>query len=155
MYALTCGTRCDLSRPCQTCRDRDHPELCSYHPPNKRQQGEAGHPILKLEEGAAGPSMVTLGRAEFDMLCSKLNGLENSIADLRRELSRNSQQNGHVGFDATADAHYIHPASVQDHQEPIARPPTHTDVHGIHTRNDAGEIVHFGMDRKLRQCPRR
>ncbi|KAK4545157.1 hypothetical protein LTR36_003708 [Oleoguttula mirabilis] len=136
--------KCDLSRPCQTCRDRDHPELCSYHPPNKRHIADQGQPVLKIEEGVSGSGFVTLGRGEFDMLCSKLNGLEESIADLRRELSRNSSERlTQHERDASAGAHILGGAPAVG-SEGRPRRPTHTDVHGIHTRNDAGEIVHFG-----------
>lgn len=34
---------------------------------------------------------VTLSQAQFDMLCNKLHGLEDSITELRNEISRNSQ----------------------------------------------------------------
>ena len=123
--------RCDLSRPCQTCRDRDHPELCSYHPPNKRQNVDQNQPMLKVEEGNPGPGFITLGRGEFDLLCSKLNGLEDSIADLRRELLRNSSERT-VHHESNVSVGV--PAPIA---EPRRRRPTHTDVHGIHTRNDA------------------
>ncbi|KAK5722087.1 hypothetical protein LTR17_014435 [Elasticomyces elasticus] len=130
--------KCDLSRPCQTCRDRDHPELCSYHPPNKRQSVDPNHPLIKAEENATGPGFVTLGRPEFDLLCSKLNGLENSIAELRRELSKTSADR-HVRHESSASAGAVHINGDGPH-----RRPTHTDVHGIHTKNDAGQIVHLG-----------
>ncbi|KAK4498474.1 hypothetical protein PRZ48_011132 [Zasmidium cellare] len=126
--------KCDLSRPCQTCRDRDHPELCSYHPPNKRQNVDQNAPapiVQPAQDGQMPPTAgsVTLGRAEFDMLCRKLNGLENSIADLKREIRRNAHEsNGNGDSDGSAD---------QRHQ-------SHTDVHGLHTKNESGEIVHLG-----------
>jgi hypothetical protein len=98
---LTVDLRCDLSRPCQTCRDRDHPELCSYHPPNKRQTAEQtapSVPVPRSEDGYTAPGVVpaaagsvTLSQAQFDMLCNKLHGLEDSISELRNEISRNSQ----------------------------------------------------------------
>lgn len=98
---LLTASRCDLSRPCQTCRDRDHPELCSYHPPNKRQaadQPAAPVPVPRSEDGFSQTGMVpaaagnvTLSQAQFDMLCNKLHGLEDSITELRNEISRNSQ----------------------------------------------------------------
>ena len=121
--------RCDLSRPCQTCRDREHPELCSYHPPNKRQSIDQSSSVLN--DGSA-PGSITLGRGEFDFLCRKLNMLENSIADLRREmrLHGNDGIQFHNG-DATVGAN-IDPAV---HGRP--RKPTHTDVHGVHIKNDA------------------
>lgn len=125
-------SRCDLSRPCQTCRDRDHPELCSYHPPNKRQNVEQSTPAPRMrpvEDGhlstpaSGAAASVTLGRAEFDMLCRKLNGLENSIADLKREIRRNAHDsNGNNDSDGSADAPRQH---------------FHTDVHGLHTKNES------------------
>ena len=130
--------KCDLSRPCQTCRDRDHPELCSYHPPNKRQNMEQGHPMLKVEEGTEGSGFVTLGRGEFDMLCSKLDGLENSIAELKRELSLNSTERHSERYDQH-DSNASAGASVYG-AETRLRPPTHQEVHGIHTKNEAVRI---------------
>ena len=98
---LTLNYRCDLSRPCQTCRDRDHPELCSYHPPNKRQAAEQPAPpvpVPRSEDGFSASGMapatagnVTISQAQFDMLCNKLHGLEESITELRNEISRNSK----------------------------------------------------------------
>ncbi|KAK0268852.1 hypothetical protein LTR35_015274 [Friedmanniomyces endolithicus] len=130
--------RCDLSRPCRTCSDRDHPELCSYHPPNKRQDINRSFPIIKAEDGPPDAGSVTLGRPEFDLLCSKLEGLEHSVAELRRELHNNSASRA-VRHESSASAG----ANSLNGDTPQRRP-THTDVHGIHTRNDAGEIVHLG-----------
>jgi len=45
---------------------------------------------MQAGPGATNGSVV-LGRGEFDMLCRKLSGLENSIAELRREIALNSQ----------------------------------------------------------------
>ena len=39
----------------------------------------------------AAAGSVTLSQAQFDMLCNKLHGLEDSISELRNEISRNSQ----------------------------------------------------------------
>ncbi|KAK4574297.1 hypothetical protein LTR86_002058 [Recurvomyces mirabilis] len=133
--------KCDLSRPCQTCRDRDHPELCSYHPPNKRQNIDMDHPMIKAEEGVNGNSFVTLGRGEFEMLCSKLNGLEDSIAELRHEISRNSAVDPNI---TRHESHAAAGAAKPNGHRRKENAPTHTDVHGIHTRNEAGEIVHLG-----------
>ncbi|KAK3070114.1 hypothetical protein LTR53_011014 [Teratosphaeriaceae sp. CCFEE 6253] len=131
--------KCDLSRPCQTCRDRDHPELCSYHPPNKRQSLDPGSSTIKTEdEILTGPGFVTLGRGEFDLLCSKLNGLENSIAELRHELSRNSMGRP-IRHESSTSV-----GAISLNGDSVSRRPTHTDVHGLHTKNDKGEIVHLG-----------
>ena len=130
VHTLT-QNRCDLTRPCQTCRDRDHPELCSYHPPSKRQNVDQGSlSILKAaEETSNGSGFVTLGNREFDFLCRKLSVLESSIADLKREMKRNGRSPLYHG-DTMAGA--IDPAV-----DGRFHGPTHTDVHGVHIRNDA------------------
>lgn len=96
--------------------------------------------MLKVEEGTSAAGMVTLGRAEFELLCSKLNGLENSIADLRRELHRSSSERGRHDSNASLDPS-MHSAPETEAPMPNS---SHTDVHGLHTKNEAGEIVHFG-----------
>lgn len=85
------------------------------------------------DAGAASSGMIMLGRNEFEMLCHKLNGLENSIAEMRRELSsRNAIERGGFASGSGDD-----PAArlPQTNGRPASR--SHTDVHGIHTRNDA------------------
>ena len=126
-------TRCDLTRPCQTCRDRDHPELCSYHPPSKRQNVDQGSSsILKAaEESVNNSGFVTLGNREFDFLCRKLSVLESSIADLKREMKRNSNGRSPL-YHGDSMVGAIDPAVDGRLQEP-----THTDVHGVHIKNDA------------------
>lgn len=133
---FTDGNRCDLSRPCTTCRERDHPELCSYHPPNKKQNTESQSqgPLRLDQDGGLGMSQsshsgyVTLARTEFDLLCRKLNGLENSIADLRREIRRNNshENNGNQESDGSSEGHRVQ---------------THTDLHGLHTKNESVSAV--------------
>ncbi len=135
--------RCDLTRPCQTCRDREHPELCSYHPPNKRQVVDPGLAPVQGNETASNGAFVTLGRGEFDFLCRKLNTLENSIADLRREMQRNGPIQSSFNAVNTSDGANIDPAvqgfpALQNHSRNFS----HTDVHGVHMRNvDVSSIV--------------
>ena len=126
--------RCDLTRPCQTCRDRDHPELCSYHPPSKRQNIEQGRDsILKnVEEASNNAGFVTLGNREFDFLCRKLSVLESSIADLKRELKRNTNGRSPSYHGDTMAGSNIDPA-VDGMMERHA----HTDAHGVHIKNAA------------------
>lgn len=72
---------------------------------------------------------MTIGRSELDKLFSKLSGLEDSIEQMREELGsrRNDRHVRHEldtnGADPTVDG--------------IVRRPTHTDVHGVHMKNDA------------------
>lgn len=86
--------RCDLNRPCKTCVEREHPELCDYHPPTKRQNvGIAAVPYTSQDDTGPGTPVsampmgnVTISQADFSSLLRKLDGLESNIEDLRREL---------------------------------------------------------------------
>lgn len=154
---LTASFRCDLSRPCQTCRDRDHPELCSYHPPNKRQNGEQPAPpvpVPRSDDGFAAPGVapsaagtVTLSQAQFDMLCNKLNGLEESITELRSEIARNSEsQAANSNHDPALYANRDNQKAINlgilangqtsngDGEAP--RFQRHAATHGIHAKNE-------------------
>ena len=149
--------RCDLSRPCQTCRDRDHPELCSYHPPNKRQNGEPPAPpvpVPRSDDGFSAPGVapavagtVTLSQAQFDMLMNKLNGLEEAMAEMRNDISRRSETN------ATNSNHDPALYATRDEQKAIncniltngqtsnadgeaPRFQRHAATHGIHAKNE-------------------
>ena len=124
--------RCDLSRPCQTCRDRDHPELCSYHPPNKRQSIDQGASFSKPDELPSNGGLVTLSRNEFDFLCRKLNTLESSIADLRREMGRNTHHQSPYH-----DPDIVAGSNIDPQVEGRSQEPTHADVHGVHMKNVA------------------
>jgi hypothetical protein len=161
--------RCDLSRPCQTCRDREHPELCSYHPPNKKQNGEKSLPasLIKHDDAVAGATSgaghVTLSRGEFDMICNKLNNLETSLAELRQEVWRNAQGragetqdpplasmvNGvrelaqHAVPQATAAAAAA-AAAAESHGDGMQQYRRHTEIHGLHTSNEAvSDVLRF------------
>lgn len=153
--------RCDLARPCRTCVEREHPELCDYHPPNKKQAtGAAGHnaPVPKAEGGGGLGGMghvqnnntVTLARADFEHLCRKLDNVETTLEDLRRELRTNN-----------ASSTQRTPMQLSGRSSPNPQNATradmggqtrfdngftrHTDVNGIHARNDlTGQTVHLG-----------
>lgn len=158
--------RCDLARPCKTCVEREHPELCDYHPPNKKQSTAAStiNPIAlpRPEEREAPSSItttnknnnnndtnntntVTLDRSDFDHLCRKLDSVESALEDLRREIKTNNNNNN-----ATATAHRT-PLQLSGRSSPnpngSSRSDTgqpylnnqftrHTSVHGLHARND-------------------
>ncbi|CAD0030534.1 unnamed protein product, partial [Aureobasidium pullulans] len=86
--------RCDLARPCRTCVEREHPELCDYHPPNKKQNnGSSSSATLALPSAstssgvpASSANTVTLARSDFDHLCRKLDNVESALEELRREM---------------------------------------------------------------------
>jgi hypothetical protein len=172
---LTVDLRCDLSRPCQTCRDRDHPELCSYHPPNKRQTAEQtapSVPVPRSEDGYAAPGVapaaagsVTLSQAQFDMLCNKLHGLEDSISELRNEISRNQGRNGSDNHDpalyaarenelpgiynaasnnqTNGQTNGVSANGSSDGKAPQFQ--RHAATHGIHAKNELVGVTHTSV----------
>lgn len=154
--------RCDLARPCRTCVEREHPELCDYHPPNKKQAtGAPGSiPLAKPQNAGtpAGPSFnsniqsndgtVTIARADLEHLFRKLDNVENTLEDLRREIRTNN-----------ASSHQRTPLQLSGRSSPqqsISRSEPgqirfenqftrHTSVNGIHATNDlTGQTVHLG-----------
>ncbi|GAB7346606.1 hypothetical protein MBLNU459_g1748t2 [Dothideomycetes sp. NU459] len=158
-YAEARKVRCDLARPCKTCVEREHPELCDYHPPGKKQNtgpGSVAGVTLPNTEERDGPattsSTVTLSRSDFDHLCSKLESVESALEDLRREIKTNNN-NPLVTAQRT-------PLQLSGRSSPVpngsSRSDTgqpylnnqftrHTSVHGLHARNDlTGQTVHLG-----------
>ena len=100
---------------------------------------------------------MTLSQAQFDMLCNKLHGLENSIAEMRSEISRNSQ--GLAGNDSDASKTYaangaqtngdVHANghTIEDDGKAPQVFQRHAAMHGIHAKNDQ---VGACMSMKLR-----
>ena len=78
---------------------------------------------------------MTMGRHEVDMLFNKLNGLEESMAQMKEELSaRRSDRTLHHDLEANGNV----PVPGNDPTvDGRVRRPTHTDVHGVHMKNDA------------------
>ena len=80
-----------------------------------------------------GPGFVTIGRTELDMLFNKLTSLEESITQMREEFGgRRPDGTGQNEFDTNGGAPGTDPAA-----DGRVRRPTHTDVHGVHMKNDA------------------
>ena len=80
-----------------------------------------------------GPGFVTIGRSELDKLFNKLSGLEESIAQLREDMGvRLNDRTTHHDFDTNGSA--VGGDATVDGR---VRRPTHTDVHGVHMKNDA------------------
>ncbi|EME81452.1 uncharacterized protein MYCFIDRAFT_139761 [Pseudocercospora fijiensis CIRAD86] len=74
-----------------------------------------------------------MGQGQLDLLFRKLNSLENQLTDLKREIRRNNGD-PHNGANGSDDATSSDGNRTRDH----------TAVHGLHTKNDSGEIVHLG-----------
>lgn len=90
-------------------------------------------PVSTSVEAATVPSTVTLMRSDFDTLCQKLSRLEESIADLRREVRSTQQSNALFSCDAGRGP--TRERSPVDDIDP--RRQSHTDRHGLHTKNES------------------
>lgn len=148
--------RCDLARPCRTCVEREHPELCDYHPPNKKQNtassSSAPLALPRADSSGAAPAMganlamstVTLARSDFEHLLRKLDNVESTLEELRREIkgsaTRPTQQNSGRSSPSST-------TQKADTTQPWINNQftRHTSVHGLHARNDlTGQTVHLG-----------
>lgn len=110
-------------------------------------RSEDGYQVSGGPAPAAGN--VTLSQAQFDMLCNKLHGLENSITELRNEISRNSQ--GRASGDLHDPKMYAPRLDeAQANGQPLngeAKAPQvfqrHAAKHGIHAKNEQVRIPFF------------
>jgi hypothetical protein len=73
--------KCNYETPCKTCVDRNHTELCRYQLPSKRL--DLGSSIENTPPNADHNGSK---RAEWDRLCAKLDNVDNSLRELKREL---------------------------------------------------------------------
>lgn len=147
--------KCDQAVPCKTCIAREHPELCTYHPP-----AESHPPAKRMNHGQAVPEpangdgnalgagiqynvngTVTIGREDWERLCSKLNTVERSLVDLKSTIKQASEasaapsQNGHHHIPESAAST---PSKQQHHDGQVTS-------QGIHTTNSiTGQTVHLG-----------
>ncbi|KKY26309.1 putative fungal specific transcription [Diplodia seriata] len=145
--------KCDQAVPCKTCIAREHPELCTYHPP-----AESHPPAKRMNHGSQPPEAsnglgagiqyngngtVTIGREDWERLCSKLNTVERSLIDLKSTIKQASEispeplQNGHH--------HHHHVISDSAVSTPSKQPDGQLTAQGIHTTNSiTGQTVHLG-----------
>jgi hypothetical protein len=122
-------------------------------------------PVARSEDGfsahggaATVAGNVTLSQAQFDMLCNKLHGLEDSIAELRNEISRNSQGQGINGNHDPAlyamrdDQKHPDMNLLSNGTTPNSGPngdtrapqfQRHAATHGIHAKNELVRILGF------------
>ncbi|CAI6335238.1 unnamed protein product [Periconia digitata] len=144
--------KCDQAVPCKTCVVREHPELCTYHPPTE------SHPPAKRvsmglgQNGTADFSngmvhihggTVTLPREDWERICAKLQTAEKSLAELKNsissvsEVSPNAPPNGYSPATA-GNTPLAAPAGIDSETN-------HVRTQGIHTYNDfTGQTIHVG-----------
>jgi len=140
--------KCDQSVPCKTCVVREHPELCTYHPPS-----EVHPPAKRISMGVGNDfsngmvhihgGTVTLPREDWERICAKLQTAEKSLADLKNSISSvsevppNPPTNGYSPATA-GNTPLAAPA-------PIDSETSHVRTQGVHTHNDfTGQTIHIG-----------
>jgi len=72
--------KCDNATPCQTCKDRQHSQLCTYEPPSKRIDDGSSHRSSSCHAPAI-RSPIT-----HDKVLKKLEHLEHYIQDIKGEV---------------------------------------------------------------------
>ncbi|ORY13235.1 hypothetical protein BCR34DRAFT_649291 [Clohesyomyces aquaticus] len=145
--------KCDQTVPCKTCVVREHPELCSYHPPSETHPPAkrmslhgVGHNGNDFSNGMVHihGGTVTLPREDWDRICAKLQTAEKSLAELKNSISsvsevppNNAPSNG---YSPGTNGNTPLAAAA-----PIDNETTHLRTQGIHTRNDlTGQTIHIG-----------
>ncbi|KAF2835129.1 hypothetical protein M501DRAFT_942576 [Patellaria atrata CBS 101060] len=153
--------KCDQNVPCKTCVAREHPDLCTYHPP-----AETHPPAKRISVGTSqnggnyngtvyyapghsgngtavhnGNRTVTIPREDWDRLCSKLDTVERALSDLKGAFR-------HMGNPHPTPSTHSPSASTS---APTPSKPTldsasqHVATHGIHDgKTLSGQIVHVG-----------
>ncbi|KAG8623289.1 hypothetical protein KVT40_008265 [Elsinoe batatas] len=141
--------RCDLARPCKTCVEREHPELCDYHPPAKRQALGLPPPgIDHHDDGASsyqgGGGTVTISQIDFAHLCRKLESVESTIEELRRELRfSNGLSNSKTPNLSGPPTPLVNGRTLEGHRTDL--PLNTTALPAFHTKNAlTGQMVHLG-----------
>ncbi|KAF2134637.1 hypothetical protein P153DRAFT_362389 [Dothidotthia symphoricarpi CBS 119687] len=140
--------KCDQTVPCKTCVVREHPELCSYHPPSE------SHPPAKRISMGMGlgnghdfnnglvhihGGTVTLPREDWERICDKLQQAEKSLGELKNSISSVSEVAPPInGYDPAMSTPLAAVAPMDGEQ-------SHVRTQGIHTRNDiTGQTIHIG-----------
>ena len=72
--------RCDSQVPCKTCVERQHPELCTFNPPNKRRDSGSEHADQNTNGGDA------QAKDDWERISAKLYGMERALAELKDDL---------------------------------------------------------------------
>lgn len=125
--------KCNYEAPCKTCIDRNHPGLCRYQLPSKR---------LDLGSSIENPSPNADHNgskgAEWDRLCAKLDHVDHSLQELKKEL-RSLGASGPPPLAARKLSH------IDWTSQDLASHAAETSAQEIHANNDlTGGTVHLG-----------
>jgi hypothetical protein len=134
--------KCSYQRPCKTCVDREHPQLCDFHPAKRPNLGSepcstSPNPstafVKPFSVQQSHDGLWTPSRTEWDELHRKVDRIERLLLDLRNEgrTSASSKPRYNVSQAESDDGH-----SVSAEENPAT---------GINTNSDLlGENVYLG-----------
>ncbi|KAF2012192.1 hypothetical protein BU24DRAFT_435594 [Aaosphaeria arxii CBS 175.79] len=144
--------KCDQSVPCKTCVVREHPELCSYHPPSethppaKRHTQSVGHNGNDFSNGMVHVhgGTVTLPREDWERICAKLQNAEKSLNELKTSIGSITEVTPSTlptnGFSPGTAGNTTLAATA-----PIDSEQSHVRTQGVHTHNEyTGQTIHVG-----------
>ncbi|OSS49196.1 hypothetical protein B5807_05629 [Epicoccum nigrum] len=140
--------KCDQTVPCKTCVVREHPELCTYHPPSESHPpakrismgvGQNGHDFNVNGLVHVHGGTVTLPREDWERICAKLQTAEKSLTELKNSISSIQEVAPPLnGFSPSTSTAFAASAPIDGEQ-------SHVRTQGIHTRNDiTGQTIHIG-----------
>ncbi|KAH9869612.1 hypothetical protein IAQ61_006821 [Plenodomus lingam] len=146
--------KCDQNVPCRTCVVREHPELCTYHPPS-----EAHPPAKRIAMGLGQNGQdfnngmvhihggtVTLPREDWERICAKLQQAEKSLGELKNSITSVAEvpPPGN-GFSPPGTGSGSGNNTSLAAVAPMDGEQSHVRTQGIHTRNDiTGQTIHIG-----------
>lgn len=127
--------RCDSQVPCKTCRERNHPELCTFNPPEKRVDNGSTHSSVDRFD-----SSVAVSRDDWDRLCAKLSIVERTLLDFKDVLRKVV-----VGPDSPHESAAGSKSPVLKEEESQANGPRYVRNMEINEQSNlSGELVHLG-----------
>lgn len=133
---------CNHGRPCKTCQDRSHPELCSYNPPERMTL--VATPIkTELEDDNSMMQISGVTQTDMQKLFRKLDAIEANLEDLRREVK--SQKAAAMATLRTPQGSSPPTPAMNDGCFVPNVNPASTTLPGFHTMNYlTGQTVHLG-----------
>lgn len=111
--------KCSFELPCQTCADRQHPELCIYDPPSRRVRLEPGQRTsVPSSTSSAEPwAPWTPSREDWDALSTKMSKLERTLDLVLSEVAEKSSTMANQA--GNSQDHSVEQASLDHDLPPI------------------------------------
>lgn len=121
--------------PCKTCVERQHPELCTFTPPNKRRDSGASHQDRNVSSGTENVHC----KDDWERISAKLYGVERALAELKDDLR---QINGVLPYPPDS---VPPPSGVSVHQQNKPSGPGYVKAMEMNEHSQlTGDTIHLG-----------